>query len=136
MKSYELKAAIKKRWPDYGYRIYQADVNYTDGIDDDNVLKARKRWKYGFFGLFAPAPIRSNEKDEQDDDWDCDDNVRDFICWFRKKYRVKRFARPIFFTGYDHHGYVSFLSTDGTIKSLDLRYGTLVDIEPFVIEML
>ena len=126
MKALELSKAIKAKWSTQMFLC--ADQDYTNGIDDKLVHKYWKRWKFGFLG-FGGQPLYKNEAQ------DCDDLVRHFIVNFRRKYKVKNRALPIFYTGWKGHAYCSYINQYQDVKSIDLRDGKLYEIDSFVVEM-
>ena len=118
---------ISTRWPNL--TVNCSDRVYADGIDSKLVHKAWRRWKFGWLG-FGGQPLYKDESQ------DCDDLVRNFIVYFRRKYKVKAKAQPIFYTAYAGHAYVSYIDENKEVKSMDLRVGKLYEIESFIVEML
>ena len=127
MNGLETRKTIRKRWP--ALSPIAADRDYADGIDSKLIHKAWKKWKFGFLG-FGGQPLYKDESQ------DCDDLVRHFIVYFRRKYKVKAKAQPIFYTAYAGHAYVSYIDENQVVQSMDLRNGKMCEIESFIVEML
>ena len=134
MNGVETRKIILQRWPTL--RVNCADRVYADGIDSEFVRKFWKRWKFGFLG-FGGAPLYLFESQ------DCDDLVRHFlvrhfIVQFKLKRKAKKKgeAQPMFYTGWNGHAYVSFITLDMQVQSMDLRNGKMCEIESFIVEML
>ncbi|NCC50230.1 MAG: hypothetical protein EOM20_03345 [Spartobacteria bacterium] len=118
MHKFDLEDLLERCFPLAG-RIRTTDVTYADGIDAGLIAKEYRKWKYGTLGLFAPAPLYHKEGQ------DCDDEVRAFVVWFRRRNRIEGKALPIFHLGDIAHAYVGYVAESGDVRVLDLNDGIL-----------
>ena len=128
MTASELKAAIIKTFANVRH-VRSADLNYAIGISEKKLKQEYKRWRYGWLGFGAPKPLYYPEGQ------DCDDEVRAFVVWYRRRNRINDRALPIFHLGDWTHAYVGYRDEYGAIRAFDLNDGQHKNADINFVEM-
>jgi len=116
----EYTKLIAAKWPYMPMRPGR-DLQYREGIDVAQLHEWRKAWIRGpWFGLVSPLPDYSPE------DFDCDDEVVDFIAYCVRRNAGTGKALPICFAAITGHAVLCFVER-GTcrIGFFDVRKGEI-----------